>query len=98
MTIASIEGIPVNLAGGELIQAIEQPKTGKLAGLCTHPGCQRVGIRIAHPTVEPPSGGDEGGSARSRSSREHPTRPMKFSTECLGPKISKSDRCGQLGN
>src|SRR4029453_10044953 len=65
MTVASIESLTVNLPDGELIQAIEQPKAGKRAGFGTQPGCQRVGSRIADQTLQPLSGGDEGGSARS---------------------------------
>src|SRR5215217_1309595 len=68
VTVASIEGLTVDLAGGELIQSIEQAKTCKLTGFRPQPGRQRVGSSIADQTLQPLSGGDEGGSAGSSSS------------------------------
>jgi hypothetical protein len=63
VTIASIEGLAVNLPGGKLFEAVEEAQTRKLTGLGTQPSGQRIGSSVADKSLQPLSGGYEGGSA-----------------------------------
>jgi hypothetical protein len=59
MTVAAIESVSIDLARGDLFQAIEQPEAGQLPGLSAQPGGQRISCGIADEALQPFSRRDE---------------------------------------
>ena len=98
MAVAAIEGVPVDLAGRQQFQAVQQAEAGQLAGLGSQPCGQCVGGRVTDEALQPLPGGDEGRAAGTGGRRQHPAGVMELGTDHVIPQLSQLGSRGDGGD